>query len=209
MQYGKSTLWRITTTDDVAGEHSLASFPKPGKKNITFHPHRPTPSRHQASALIDATKIQISYYTPTSKDATLGGLCPGDSRSELVFATFHSERMPQILVQGFKPSSQNDDDDGSASYAFEESQIVEISPLAQIRAGRYHVPTFILHGTEDDVVPVSQSVGSERALREQGVASGVLILEGKKHLYDLFVMPGTEEWERCVLPGYDFLAKWV
>lgn len=114
--------------------------------------------------------------------------------------------MPQILIQGFEASGKNDDD--TASHA-STSQIVEISPLAQTRAGKYHVPTFILHGTEDDVVPVSQSVEFEDALREQGVASGILVVEGKKHLYDLFLKPGTEEWERCVLPGYDFIAKWV
>ena len=114
--------------------------------------------------------------------------------------------MPQILIQGFKASDNNDDD--TASHA-SNSQIMDISPLAQIRAGKYHVPTFILHGTEDDVVPVSQSVEFESALREQGVASGVLVVEGKKHLYDLFLKPGTEEWERFVLPGYDFIAKWV
>lgn len=181
-------------------------FQSPVRKH-NIPPTPPDTSRNQPSALTDATKMQISYYDPTSKDATLGGLCPGDPRSELVFATFHSERMTQILMQGFKASDQKDDD--TASHDFEESQVVEISPLAQIRAGKYHVPTFILHGTEDDVVPVSQSVEFEHALREQGVASGALVLEGKKHLYDLFVKPGTEEWERCVVPGYDFLAKWV
>ena len=111
--------------------------------------------------------------------------------------------MAQILLQGFKTSNQNGADD---KLHLSPSQIAKISPLAQVRAGNYRVPTFILHGTEDDVVPASQSVIFDAALREQGVPSGVLVLEGKKHLYDLFLKPGSEEWEKCVLPGYEFIG---
>lgn len=155
-------------------------------------------------ALTDA-RMQISYYDPPSKNAALGGLVPGDPRSELVFATFHSQKMAQIMLRGF--GTCNGDEDSESHFAL--SQISKISPLAQIRAGKYGVPTFILHGSEDDVVPAGQSVDFESALRAQGVPSGVLILSGKRHLFDLYLKPGTEEWERCVLPGFDFVAKWV
>ena len=152
------------------------------------------------------TKPQISYYNPPRKDVGLGGLAPGDPRSELVFATFHSNNQPKILLQGFKA---NDNGNTDSEEDPSPSQIARISPLAQIRAGNYRVPTFFLHGTEDDVVPASQSIDVEAALREQGVPSEVLILEGKKHLFDLYLKPRTEEYDWCVQPGYDFLAKWI
>lgn len=150
--------------------------------------------------------VQISYYNPPGKDAALGGLALGDPRSELVFATFHSKNMAQILLQGFETCGK--DDEGTTSHP-EPLQVSEISPLAQVRADNYRVPTFILHGSEDKVVPVSQSVEFDSALRERGVPSGILVPNGKEHLFDLFLKPGSEEWERCVLPGYDFVAKWV
>lgn len=116
--------------------------------------------------------------------------------------------MTQILLQGFRICDKNDEDEDTKSHPG-PSQISKISPLAQIRAGNYRVPTFVIHGSEDNVVPVSHSVEFESALREQGVPSGVVISSGKKHLFDLFLKPGTEEWERCVLPGYDFVAGWL
>ena len=117
--------------------------------------------------------VQISYYNPPSKDVALGGLALGDPRSELVFATFHSKNMAQILLQGFE--TRGKDDEGTISHP-EPFQLSEISPLAQVRADNYRVPTFILHGSEDKVVPVSQSVELDGSLRERGVPSGILVL---------------------------------
>ena len=59
------------------------------------------------------------------------------------------------------------------------------------------------------MVPVSQSIAFEAALQERGIPSGIWVAEGKKHLFDLFLKPGTEEWRRCILPAYDFAMKWV
>lgn len=57
--------------------------------------------------LVDS-QIQTSYYNPPGKDATLGGLVPGDPRSELVFGTSHSKKMAQIWLRSARALSRAD-----------------------------------------------------------------------------------------------------
>ena len=65
-------------------------------------------------------------------------------------------------------------------------QIRSISPLAQIRAGRYATPTFLIHGTRDDLVPWQQSQRTHEALVERGVAARLVVLEDALHLFDMY-----------------------
>lgn len=46
-----------------------------------------------------------------------------------------------------------------------------------------------------------------KALRERAVPGGISVAEGKPHLYDLFLKSGTEEWEKNVQPGFDFVER--
>ena len=70
-------------------------------------------------------------------------------------------------------------------------QPADISPLAHVEKGTYLVPTFILLGSADDVVLAEQSLTSEKALRERGAPSGILIPEGESHMYDIFMRLGA------------------
>ena len=86
------------------------------------------------------------------------------------------------------------------------SKIVAASPLAQIRQGNYHTPTFLLHGSTDDLVPCRQARRVHEALDAIGVKAGIAIVEGKGHLFD--VVGGDGEWD-AVRAGFAFLFEVV
>ena len=85
------------------------------------------------------------------------------------------------------------------------AQIDAISPIAQVRNGKYRVPTFCIHGENDDIVPCDTSVAFDNELRAKGVKSGLLVIQGAKHIHDLNVEPGSKEWEMGVGPAYEFV----
>lgn len=47
------------------------------------------------------------------------------------------------------------------------------------------------------------------ALKQHGVPCGIHVAEAKPHLYDLFLKSGTEEWEKLVQPGFDFVKRYL
>ena len=90
------------------------------------------------------------------------------------------------------------------------AQMQAVSPLWHIRNGDYTTPTFIVHGTDDDLIPVAQAQRVEAAMAERGVPGQVRVVEGAVHLFDL--EPGFErngEAKRAVSDGYDFLRGQV
>lgn len=89
------------------------------------------------------------------------------------------------------------------------STIRSISPLARVIQGEYDVPTFIVHGTEDEVAPFAAAkrfVDVQR-LRNPAIACEFLAVPGAKHLFDLGLKDGSRDWDRLVAPGYQFLSK--
>lgn len=64
-------------------------------------------------------------------------------------------------------------------------RIVAISPHAQVIKGTYRTPTFLVHGTDDDLVPVQQAKDMSESLAARGVESGIAIIGGASHLLDL------------------------
>jgi acetyl esterase/lipase len=145
------------------------------------------------------TQIKIVAYDIPTKDASVGGLFPGDPRSEMVFVTFNERNAISILLDGFRADDQ---------YVKPSRERVQaVSPLAQVRLGRYRTPTFIVHGSNDEVVPIDMSVTFSEALKETGTRSELLELPKKPHIFDLFLTPGSADWEKGVVPGYKFLYE--
>ncbi|KAF2275385.1 putative polyketide synthase [Westerdykella ornata] len=89
-----------------------------------------------------------------------------------------------------------------------KEQIQRISPRAQIGRGNYKTPTFIIHGTCDELIPWQQSQGTYEALVEQGVDAELVLVEGAPHITDLSSDPDSEGW-KAVLRGYDFIEGYV
>lgn len=88
-----------------------------------------------------------------------------------------------------------------------KEQLDSINPLAQLQLGKYLVPTFFIHGSEDEVVPCDMSVAFERALSARSVESGISVVQGKGHVCDLGVEVGSQAWQRGVGAGYEFLLQ--
>ena len=86
--------------------------------------------------------------------------------------------------------------------------IIFVSPLTQIVRGNYRTPTFLVHGTKDDLIPWQQSKGTYNALVDQGVAAGLALVEGAPHTCDLSSDSASEGW-KAALKGYDFLDSFV
>ncbi|KAL8721637.1 MAG: hypothetical protein Q9225_001726 [Loekoesia sp. 1 TL-2023] len=136
----------------------------------------------------------LSFYGPSDMEAL------GDPRSELVLSLFKEGNGLNLFLNGLS-------EEGDLQAPIEQTKIDAINPIAQVRNGKYQVPTFLIHGTDDEVVPYGMSVAFHEVLEERGIDSGVLLVDGAKHIHDLDCEPGSEMWDRGVDPGYDFLLK--
>jgi dipeptidyl aminopeptidase/acylaminoacyl peptidase len=83
-------------------------------------------------------------------------------------------------------------------------QIAQFSPLAHIAKGEVRSPTYLVHGTEDDLIPWQQSQRTYEALVAAGVDAGISVLDGQPHLFDLFSDGDGKKWER-MLEAFDFV----
>jgi acetyl esterase/lipase len=134
-----------------------------------------------------------------------------DPRSRLILhLNWFGQALP-VLLNGLPSMAALEN--GSASSAINyhnlpqpsDKEVSAINPYAQILSGTYRTPTFILHGTEDDLIPWQQSVRTYEALMQQGVPAEIRILQGLPHLFDM--LPGTDgQGSRAVAEAYNFLA---
>lgn len=150
-----------------------------------------------------------AYNVPPSTRSIGGWLAPSDARSRIALhMNWNGQTLP-VLLHG--PAL-------IATAAVHSKAVVEptreqmasVSPLAQIRRGKYRTPTFIVHGTLDDLIPWQQSQRTHGALVEGGVEAGLRVVEGAVHLFDVY--HGFERDEGAagaVRDGYEFLCRWV
>ncbi|KAK1996798.1 beta-ketoacyl synthase domain-containing protein [Colletotrichum falcatum] len=86
------------------------------------------------------------------------------------------------------------------------ARVAAVSALARVRAGDYSVPTFLIHGTADDLVPVEHTQRIRDMLMEKGVPSGLAVVDGAVHLFDLYPDTEGKHWA-AVQEGYEFLVR--
>ena len=89
------------------------------------------------------------------------------------------------------------------------AKIKAISPMAQLKAGRYNVPTFVIHADRDEIVPFKDTAAFVEELDRRGVKAGLGRVHGKKHIHDLALKPGADGWTEGVGVGYEFIFKVV
>lgn len=82
------------------------------------------------------------------------------------------------------------------------------SPRAHVREGTYSVPTFFIHGTADDLIPWQQTQGTYKTMVENGIESGLVLLDGEPHICDLSSDPASDCW-KAVLEGFEFICSHV
>jgi len=114
-------------------------------------------------------------------------MSPSDPRSRiLLHMNWRAQALP-ILLNGL-PSipTATDTTDYTSLPLPSAAQISSISPLAHVEDGSYRTPTYLVHGTKDDLIPWQQSQGFVQALQGNGVRAGFGKGEGKVHLFDLY-----------------------
>ncbi|PSN66430.1 ketoacyl-synt-domain-containing protein [Corynespora cassiicola Philippines] len=151
-------------------------------------------------------KVPITGYERDTADTTgLGWVRPGDPRSELVLSLFKEGNGLPLLLNGLPKSS----DDAKSSWLQTPSpdRVAAISPMSQLRRGRYNVPTYIIHGTNDEIVPYHTAVKFIDAMRTEGIEGDLLTVKGARHIHDVALKPGSKRWEETVAPGYQFLFR--
>ena len=100
----------------------------------------------------------VSFYAPSD----LGALV----------ASRHLAHEPALLFTGI-------DDEHPRAILDHASPINHVS--------RDHVPTLLIHGTEDRWVPLEQSLRLDQALDEAGVSHRLLVVPGARHGFELVV----------------------
>ena len=81
--------------------------------------------------------------------------------------------------------------------------------MAQLKAGRYTAPTFVIHSDRDEITPFRASEAFVEELKSRGVIGGLSRVKGKGHIHDLALKPGDEGWQEGVGVGYAFVFQIV
>jgi acetyl esterase/lipase len=147
-----------------------------------------------------------AYNVAAGKRAVGGWLARDDARSRLAqLMNVRGLTLP-VLLHGLDKKTETK---GEFKLAMPSPDLVaRASPLAQIRAGRYGSPTFIVHPRQDDLIPWQQAERTWLALREAGVDAELRVVEDVPHLFDLSPRhPGYRAAMAAVEEGYAFLCR--
>ena len=161
----------------------------------------------------------ITAYNVPAGTRTIGGwMAPSDPRSRIALHMNWKGQTLPILLNGLTRSTTHMENVQSLKVGGgvlelpwpTREQMASVSPLAQIKRGNYHTPTFLIHGTLDDLIPWQQSQRTHVALAEGGVEAQLRIVEGSVHLFDVYHgFERDESAARAVRDGYDFLRRYV
>ncbi|KAI1127777.1 BcPKS19, polyketide synthase [Nemania abortiva] len=136
-----------------------------------------------------------------------------DPRCRIVLHINWKAQTLPVIIGGLpsrrKADRESDDDkDWNALPQPGLDKITAVSPLAQIRRGNYQTPTFLIHGTADDLIPWQQSRDTYEALVERNIMAQLALVEGAPHICDLSSDPDSEGW-KAAIRGYEFLSSYV
>lgn len=141
----------------------------------------------------------------TEKDGPrLGWLQPDDPRSELVLTLIKEERgMALLLNDGALEGTSGD---AEALPFPDAARAAALSPLAQLRRGRYRTPTCVVFGDADEIAPYAPAAEFARVMQDQGLRGSLVTVAGARHIFDLDLAPGSDGWARHIEPAYAFLV---
>ena len=146
-----------------------------------------------------------SYNPPTNQHPVGGWLSLADPRSRIVLDMNWKAHFLPIVLNGL-PSKRRSESNTLSFDMPARERIVEISPYAQIQKGKYKTPTFLVHGTVDDLIPWEQSERLCKELAKNNVVSEFGVVEGARHLFDL---AGENVGSEVVKRGIEFLVRSV
>jgi pimeloyl-ACP methyl ester carboxylesterase len=108
----------------------------------------------------------------------------------VLHANWRAQTLP-MLINGLPSKSQISSSETTVDRFLnmkipDSEAIASISPYDQIRRGCYKTPTYLIHGTRDDLIPWQQSYATIEALVERGVDARADIVEGAEHCFDVW-----------------------
>ncbi|KAL0938143.1 beta-ketoacyl synthase [Colletotrichum truncatum] len=134
-----------------------------------------------------------------------------DARSRIVLhMNWKAQTLPVVI--GGLPSRQQayskrpDVTDWNALPQPPVEEIQRCSPLAQVKSGKYKVPTFLIHGTADDLIPWQQSARMAKEMKSRGIDASLVLVNGAPHICDASHNQESEGW-LAVLEAYRWLRK--
>lgn len=152
----------------------------------------------------------ITAYNPSSVERAKGGwMAPRDPRSLIALHMNWKGQTLSFLLNKWKDKKGTTECSGEPARPTED-EVKVASPLAQIRDGYYKTPTFLIHGTMDDLIPYEQSIRTYKEFLAKGIEAEIRVLEGRLHLFDIFPEYSKNlEALQTVEDGYNFLLKHV
>ncbi|TRX93705.1 hypothetical protein FHL15_005381 [Xylaria flabelliformis] len=148
------------------------------------------------------------------RDAKGGWFSPSDPRSRILLHMNWTGQSLPILLGGLPaPSTSSASSPDYKNLPQPNLEHVKvISPLAHVTGSAspgYKTPTFLIHGTKDDLVPWQQSQHFYEMLVQHGVKAKIRVVKGAEHLFDIGKSRLTEDAKRAVEDGYKFLLQMV
>ncbi|KAL3462245.1 hypothetical protein BJX64DRAFT_288576 [Aspergillus heterothallicus] len=202
----------LAPPDAVLAFYCATDFEDPFWSNPNYPENSEALSRTPYNLLEGVQQHPITAYNvPSSSRAVGGWMAPQDPRSRIVLHMNWKGQFMPVLLRGLPPAGSVSDAEAAALMNQPQpprEEIQRASPYAQITKGVYRTPTFIIHGTEDDLIPYTQSVRTIEALQAQGVKAGIRAPKGKIHLFDMYRDADGSSWE-AVRKGYEFLEEVV
>lgn len=173
-------------------------------------PLRKNPSR----ILIAANTLKLAHYSAVSAWEPLSDpRVRNDPRCRIVLHMNWKAQTLPVLLSGLQPIVT---EDGRNSVSCDQTalpqpstqEIVRCSPLAQVKRGFYTTPTFLVHGTADELIPWQQSQRMWQQLTNRGVTAHLELIPGRPHICDTSADLESPDW-KAVVRGYEFLTRAV
>jgi len=146
------------------------------------------------------------YSVPAERKPVGGWLSLSDPRSRIALhMNWAGQSLPILLGKMKKAWEEGANTDPKPIFpqpSFDE--VLPISPRAQIECGAYRTPTYLVHGTADDLIPWHQTQETYQALVDKGIPAEVRIVKDAVHLFDLRGESDVGKWQ-IVKEAYSFL----
>ncbi|KAL3440360.1 hypothetical protein BJX65DRAFT_314881 [Aspergillus insuetus] len=202
----------LAPPDAILAFYCATDFEDPFWSHPNYPENSEALSKQPYNLLEGVQKHPITTYNvPSSARAVGGWMAPQDPRSRIILHMNWKGQFMPVLLRGLPHAESVSESEAQALLCQPQPPLEEIqrvSPYAQIKKGNYHTPTFIIHGTEDDLIPWTQSMRTIEALKARGVKADILAPQGKIHLFDMYRDPDGSSWE-VVKKGYEFLVDVV
>ncbi|KAK4446906.1 BcPKS16, polyketide synthase [Podospora aff. communis PSN243] len=157
---------------------------------------------------MDVSGVPLTgYEVQGAEDPELGWVKAGDVRSELLLSLFREEREfgLGLMLNGGGGGRGGKKVRDLVGVAPAEERVAAMCPTARLKRGEYKVPTFIIHGEQDEIALFESARGFYEELERRGTKAGFLAVKRGGHIHDLRLRPGMQKWDEQVAPGYQFV----